>query len=149
MDVHYELVRLLSPSRLEVKREGRRAKNTLLNRLHIYSRPVRDENHVCQTHGRPLGAKAVTYIWRSRGRDCYQVPPCDVTTGCYITIAKPRSASLRSAIPLLACCGKLHHTYENLLVSSIWALTHMQERQMSNHVSGSGPCRVEPWFTSR
>ena len=29
---------------------------------------------------RPLGAKTVTYIWRSRGRDCNTVSPCDVTT---------------------------------------------------------------------
>ena len=44
LDVHYELVRLLSPSRLEVKREGRRAKNTSLDRLRTYSRPVTDED---------------------------------------------------------------------------------------------------------
>ena len=47
--VHYQLVRLLSPSSLEVKSDGRRAKSTSLDRLRIYSRPVTDEDHVCQT----------------------------------------------------------------------------------------------------
>ena len=62
LDVHYELVCLLSPSRLEVKREGRRAKNTSLDHLCIYLRPVTDEDHVCQTCGGAPGAKTVTYI---------------------------------------------------------------------------------------
>ena len=53
---HYELVCLLSPSSFEVKSDGHRAKNTSLDRLRIYSHPVTDEDHVCQTcRGAPRG----------------------------------------------------------------------------------------------
>ena len=54
---HYELVHLLSPSSFKVKSDGRRAKNTSLDRLRIYSRPlVTDEDHVCQNcRGDPGG----------------------------------------------------------------------------------------------
>ena len=45
-------------------REGRQGKNTSLNRLRIYSRPVMNEDvdHVCQTCRGDPGAKTVTYI---------------------------------------------------------------------------------------
>ena len=53
LDVHFELVRLLSPSSFEdeVKSDRRQAKNTSLDRLCIYWRPVTDEDHVYQTCG--------------------------------------------------------------------------------------------------
>ena len=73
LDVHSKLVRLLLPSSFEVKSDGLRAKNTSLDCLRIYSRPVTDEDHVCQTCGGPPGAKTVTYIWRSQGWDCNAV----------------------------------------------------------------------------
>ena len=39
-----------------VKSDGRRAKNTSLDRLRIYSRPVTDEDHVCKNcRGAPGG----------------------------------------------------------------------------------------------
>ena len=57
-------VHLLSPSSLEVKSIRRQAKITSTDRS------VTDEDHVCQTCGGPPGARTVTYIWRSRGRDC-------------------------------------------------------------------------------
>ena len=57
-------VHLLSPSSLEVKSIGRQAKITSTDCS------VTDEDHVCQTCGGPPGARTVTYIWRSRGRDC-------------------------------------------------------------------------------
>ena len=53
---HYELVRLLSPSSFEVKNDGRRAKNTSLVCLRIYSHPVTGEDHVLQNcRGAPGG----------------------------------------------------------------------------------------------
>ena len=42
LDVHYEFICLLSPSSFKVKSDGRRAENTSLDRLCIYSRPVTD-----------------------------------------------------------------------------------------------------------
>ena len=56
LDVHYELICLLLPSSFKVKSDGGRAKNTSLDRLHIYSRPVTDEDHgVPNLRGAPGG----------------------------------------------------------------------------------------------
>ena len=48
---------MLSPSSFEVKSDGRRAKNTWLDRLRSYSRPVlvTDEDHVCKNCRGPGG----------------------------------------------------------------------------------------------
>ena len=53
--IHYEFVRLLSPSSFEVESDGRQAKNTSLDRLCIYSRPVR--SHVTNLRGGTRGPK--------------------------------------------------------------------------------------------
>ena len=49
---------MLLPSSFKVKSDGRRAQNTSLDRLRIYSSPVTDEDHVCQTcEGRGPGGQ--------------------------------------------------------------------------------------------
>ena len=85
---HYGLVRLLSPSSFEVKSDGRRAKNTPLDRLRIYSRPVTDTDHVIQNCRGPKP-------WHT-----LDVLGTVMRYRRYVTITKPRSrsASMRSAI---------------------------------------------------
>ena len=51
--------------------EGRRAENTSLDRLRIYSRPVTNEEHVCQTCRGPPGDKP----WHT-----FNVPGAETTT---------------------------------------------------------------------
>ena len=107
LDVHHELVHLLSPSSLEVESDGSRAKNTSTDHS------VANEDHGCQTcgdHGgqnRDIlltfpGARLLQCGYQvSRGQDSNAAtkyhrvmsPPRH-----YVTITKPRSTSLRSVI---------------------------------------------------
>ena len=107
LDVHYELVCLLSPSSFEVKSDGRRAKNTSLDRLRIYSRPV--TNHMCQNCRGPLGAKTVTYIWRSR--DCNTV---------YATSRLPNLAPLGKNLGMWFAHQLLTRTQEWIRMGSLF-----------------------------
>ena len=96
LDVHYELVRLLSPSGLEVKR-GHRAKTTSLDHLRICSRPVTDEDHVCKLAGGPRGPK----LWHT-----FDVPRAETATrlpsitawGHHRALRHDYQASLRFAV---------------------------------------------------
>ena len=84
-----------------VKSKGRRAKNTSLTYL-LTSSAVTDEDHMCQTcRGGPGGGQNRDIHLTFPGprlQRAYQVPPRDVTTRRYVTITKPRSALLRSAM---------------------------------------------------
>ena len=74
---------------------GRRAKNTSLDCLHIYLRPlVTDEDHVCQNCRGGPRAKTVTYTCT------FDVLGAETATRYrrYVMITKPHSALLHSAI---------------------------------------------------
>ena len=83
---HYELFRLLSPSSFKVKSDGRRAKNTSLDRLRIYSRPVTDKDHVCQNcRGASGGQNRDIHL-------TFSGPRLQRATGATSRFAKPRCA---------------------------------------------------------
>ena len=89
---------MLSPSCLKVKSDGRQAKNTSLDRLHIYSPPVTDEDHVCQTCGGGPGGQNrdihLTFLG-PRLQHGYEVSLRDITTEA---LRHDYQASLHSAI---------------------------------------------------
>ena len=80
--------------------DGHQAKNTSLDHLRIYSRPVTDEDHVCQTCGGPPGGQNcdvhLTFLGVRLQRS-YQVSPRDVTTEA---LCHDYQASLRFAIKI-------------------------------------------------
>ena len=119
LDVHYEPICLLSPSSLEVNSDGHQAKNTSIDHLHvrIYSHPVADEDHMCQTCRESPETKTVTYIWCSWGQDCNAATKYHRVMSPsrrYITITKPRFAALGNyAGPLscIFCCNGYFDTW--------------------------------------
>ena len=102
MDVHYEFVCLLSPSSFKVKSDGVKLS---LDRLRIYSRPVR--SHVTNLQGGAPGDQNHDIHLMFSG------PRLQRGYRCYVTITKPRSASLHSAINIcsIICVGRPRHPW--------------------------------------
>ena len=110
--------------------DGCRAKNTSLDHLHIYSRPVtRRRSRVPNLRGAP-GAKTVTYIWCSWGRDCNAV---------YATSRSPSLAPLRCARQLAQRCNSDHRLETIILIEASfnYYLHYLVDKQQRHPDSGN------------